>query len=91
MSTIDPTLRALAHEIGTDIARYLSVQLQRGSVPVAPEYLTTFQVAQLTGFSPKGLENMRARGEGPPFLKVGNSVRYRVADVRAWIEKGGQL
>lgn len=55
-------------------------------LPIAPEYLTEAQVAQLTGFSPRALEAMRSRREGPAYLKIGRSVRYRAADVRAWIE-----
>jgi len=86
---IDPSMRALAEAIGHSIAVKLLRQFRRGEVPVAPEYLTANQVAQMTGFSPKGLENMRARRVGPPFIKVGTSVRYRADDVRAWIEAGG--
>lgn len=55
---------------------------------MTPEYLTADQVAQMTGFSTKSLEAYRAKRQGPPFLKVGNSVRYRADDVRAWVEAG---
>ncbi len=57
---------------------------------IKPEYLTAEQVEVMTGFSVKALETMRHRRRGPPFLKVGFSVRYRVSDVRAWIEQGAQ-
>lgn len=90
MSSIDPQLQMLAEQIGDQIAGRLIERLRQGELPVAPEYLTAFQVAQLTGFTPKGLENMRAKRIGPPYLKVGNSVRYRAADVRAWMEAGGE-
>ncbi len=56
---------------------------------ISPEYLTTQQVAQMTGFSLKSLEAMRHKRNGPPYLKVGARVRYRAEDVRAWIEQGG--
>lgn len=52
------------------------------------EYLTAAQVAQMTGFTLKALEAKRSRREGPRFFKIGASVRYRAADVRAWIEGG---
>jgi len=55
---------------------------------MTPEYLTPDQVAQMTGFSTKSLEAYRAKRQGPPFLKVGTSVRYRADDVRAWMEAG---
>ena len=58
---------------------------------IKPEYLTAEQVEVMTSFSVKALETMRHRRRGPPFLKVGGSVRYRVADVRAWIEQGGPI
>lgn len=87
---VDPSVRALALQIGREIAQELLGDLRIGSLPIAPEYLTAQQVMQLTGFTPKALENMRARCEGPPYFKVGSSVRYRVEDVRTWMERGGR-
>ncbi|MFP4404537.1 helix-turn-helix transcriptional regulator [Rhodosalinus sp.] len=55
---------------------------------MTPEYLTPDQVAQMTGFSTRALEACRAKRQGPPFLKVGTSVRYRADDVSAWMEAG---
>ena len=60
------------------------------ALPTQAEYLTAEQVSQMTGFSLKALETMRHRRNGPAFLRVGiRGVRYRVCDVRAWIEQGG--
>lgn len=40
--------------------------------------------------SPRCLQGWRLRSEGPPFLKLGTGrrarVRYRPADVRAWLD-----
>jgi predicted DNA-binding transcriptional regulator AlpA len=58
--------------------------------PLEPEYLTAEQVTQLTGFTLKALEAMRARGRGPRYLKIGSCVRYRLTDVRSWIEGGAR-
>ena len=44
--------------------------------------------AWVTGFTPRALECMRQRGEGPRYSKVGKSIRYAVADLRAWMEAG---
>jgi len=33
------------------------------------------------------LQNWRARDDGPPFMRFGQTIRYRVADLRAWMEK----
>lgn len=38
------------------------------------------------GLSRRFLEVSAVRGDGPPMVKIGRSVRYRVGDVRAWIE-----
>lgn len=75
--------------IADAVAAQVLAALAAGKLPVAPEYLTAEQVAQMTGFSTKALEAYRAKRLGPPFLKVGHSVRYRAADVRAWVEAGG--
>jgi excisionase family DNA binding protein len=32
------------------------------------------------------LERLRLTGDGPPFIKAGKSVRYRKADLDAWLE-----
>ena len=45
-----------------------------------PEVQTHF------GLTQRFLEVSAVRGNGPPFIKLGRSVRYRVGDVRAWIE-----
>ena len=42
----------------------------------------------MTGFSPKWLEARRADRSGPPYIKIGNNVRYRTSDVRAFMEAG---
>ena len=76
------TIETIAEAVAERILR----ELPRGRVPVTPEYLTADQVSQMTGFSPKALENYRSKRSGPPFLKVGHSVRYRADDVRAWVE-----
>lgn len=89
MTELDPQLQLLAERIGDQAAIRLAERLRQGELPVAPEYLTAFQVAQLTGFTPKGLETMRAKRVGPAYIKVGTSVRYRLADVRSWMEAGG--
>jgi len=37
------------------------------------------------GLSQRFLEVSAVRGDGPPFIKIGRSVRYRVGDLREWI------
>lgn len=68
----------------------MSSMLDAPCAALPAEYLTSAQVSQLTGFTPRALEAMRSRRVGPAFCKIGDSkrgaVRYRVDDVRAWIE-----
>jgi len=52
------------------------------AAPELPEYLDTKEAAALLGVGVKGLESMRARGKGPPFVRVGPRVRYRRSDLR---------
>lgn len=55
---------------------------------VSPEraYVTPQQAAIITGISYKKLEALRARRQGPPFLKVGSRVMYPRAALIAWME-----
>ena len=50
------------------------------------EYLNTDATSELTGISKSTLEKARVYGHGIPFIKAGRSVRYALADVRAWME-----
>ena len=36
------------------------------------------------GLTQRFLEVAAVKGNGPPFIKIGRSVRYRCGDVRAW-------
>ena len=42
------------------------------------------QAAEWLGLSVRWLQESRVTGEGPPFLKIGRSVRYRIEDLDAW-------
>lgn len=48
---------------------------------------TEVQVAAFLGISIKTMAPWRNRGRGPRFIKVGHLVRYRPADVRAYVEQ----
>ena len=49
--------------------------------------LTERQVAAEYNIPIKSLQQYRYRGNGPRFLKLGRSVRYRRRDIQAWFEK----
>lgn len=48
--------------------------------------LTRGEVQTHFGLSQRFLEVSAVRGDGPPYFRIGRSARYRVADLRAWIE-----
>lgn len=42
--------------------------------------------AERLGVTPETLRNWRWRGDGPPFVKLGRAVRYRLSDLSAWLD-----
>lgn len=54
---------------------------------------TCEEAARFLQVAPKTLQRMRARGEGPPYVRAGRAVRYVPARVAEWIkdqERQGQ-
>lgn len=50
------------------------------------ELLTSKATAQLLGYAPGTLENLRAQGRGPKWMRInGRSIRYRRSDIDAWL------
>lgn len=49
--------------------------------------LTRVEVEERFGISKRYLEVAAMRGEGPRRIKMGRLVRYRAADLRAWIDQ----
>jgi len=49
--------------------------------------LSRRDAAQRVGLAPATLAKLAVFGGGPPMVKLGRSVRYRVADLEAWIER----
>lgn len=86
----EESFRTLALQVGEHIAAQLREQRQSPEA-ITPEYLTPHQTAQLTGFSLRALESMRAKRIGPVYAKVGKAkngpIRYRLDDVRAWMDQ----
>jgi len=50
------------------------------------ELLTEKEAAALRRKSIYALRKERARRAGPPFIKDGNSIRYRKSELLAWLE-----
>jgi predicted DNA-binding transcriptional regulator AlpA len=49
------------------------------------EYVDTRKLAEITGISASTWNKRRLTGDTPPFTKIGKSVRYHVATVKAWM------
>jgi predicted DNA-binding transcriptional regulator AlpA len=47
---------------------------------------TPKDLAEYLTLKPKTLETMRRRGDGPRFIKVGRSVRYRGIDISEYLD-----
>lgn len=58
-------------------------------LPGQEQYLSTKQVAELTGLSISFFEVGRSMGapDHPPFHRVGRRIVYRRSDVEAWLEE----
>jgi helix-turn-helix protein len=55
------------------------------SQTVYAEYLTPKAASKMTSIPVRSLENWRGRSEGPPFVRIGQLIRYRTDDLRAWM------
>lgn len=49
--------------------------------------LTAAQVGRMLQVSPRTLETWRREGRGPNVWMLGRLVRYRAADVHAWVDE----
>lgn len=61
--------------------------------PVAPAMvlLTAKEAARLLKVSLSWLAKARMRGDGPPFIKVGRSIRYSEAALLQWMKSRQRL
>lgn len=48
-------------------------------------YGDTHAIAELTSLSVDYLKQLRVKGGGPAFSRIGVAVRYRIGDVQAWM------
>ena len=49
------------------------------------QLLTTAQVAEMLNVSRACIYNARYRKDGPPAYRLGNSLRWKLEDVEAWL------
>lgn len=62
------------------------MQTTPASTPAVPaEVLTSEQAASYLQLHTQTLHNWRVSGRGPQYCKIGSAVRYRRADLDAWL------
>jgi predicted DNA-binding transcriptional regulator AlpA len=57
---------------------------------MAEELFSSLNTSQYMNMSHSWLRRSRVDGNGPPFIKLGRSVRYRKSDVDAWLDQQKQ-
>lgn len=57
---------------------------------ITGEFVTTAQAAEILNLSASFLAKGRCAGFGPRFIRFGRSVRYAVADLRAWADENSR-
>ena len=60
------------------------------SSEIPATYLDTKDAAAYLSCSPSFLNQRRVRGGGPPYIKLGHSVRYKRDDLDAWMDGNGR-
>lgn len=58
------------------------------STDTAPVLLTAEEVAAMLGVSERTLWRLLSAGKIPQPVRIGRNTRWRVAEIRDWIEKG---
>ena len=72
--------------IRTIMAVKKQIPTQTRAQDLAEEVLTPSELGLMIGKNERTLANWRSARSGPRFVKLGNSVRYPVAEVREWIK-----
>jgi excisionase family DNA binding protein len=68
----------LDHLVGMDTEKLFGLGLE----PV----LTPSELAEYLGVQPQAIYDMRTDGRGPSGIRVGREIRYRVSDIRQWLD-----
>jgi predicted DNA-binding transcriptional regulator AlpA len=57
---------------------------------MANELMAEAEAADLLGKKVQTLRKWAVRGQGPARIKIGKTVRYRMADLQAWLDSQRQ-
>ena len=72
------------HYLDKRAQRLIADGTSNGAAP--DDLMTTIEIAAWLGMSRQWLEIGRHRGYGPPFVQLHRRIKYRRADVLAWLE-----
>jgi excisionase family DNA binding protein len=73
-------------ETGDQVTAVVRGQEEQEASVVPPRLLSAEEVATILGVPVKTLYQWRYKGAGPAGVRVGRHLRYRTADIEAWIE-----
>jgi hypothetical protein len=76
--------KALESDLADLIERVKRLEAAR---PLPDQLLTQESAAAYVGVKPPTLASWRHFGKGPPYIKVGRSAFYKVADLEAWLNQ----
>lgn len=86
MQQIDESWNKIAGHVAEIVTERL-----RADPPILSPWFAPDDAATYLGLSVRGLEDMRAKGTGPRFHKVGaRVVRYHRDDLDAWLRSDGE-
>lgn len=85
---ITAAITAAVREAVREEVTHLVEQLKADNPSPAdgPEFLTTLQVAEITGINENTLRRWRSDDDpaGPPYVRFGRAVRYRRSEIDQW-------
>lgn len=85
-TVLEVALRELLRQVVREEVRAALAEHMPLSPIEMPEYIDDHQLAKLLGISRETIQQWRCKNEGPPWSKAGKRrVRYRMADVHAWM------
>jgi hypothetical protein len=56
------------------------------SLEARAQTLDPTEAGRRLGLSPRTLANLRSRRTGPPYLRVGGRIRYRIHEIALWLD-----
>lgn len=89
---IDTLIRKKAEDAAQEaVDRAAKEAVRRAAEPLVNAYLDTREAAAYLSLSTQFLEIGRSRGYGPRYIKMTKAVRYRRADLDAWMSQHGTV